>query len=146
MLRSRRIVVLALVGVAFRVSLSRAAGPPAYRVVVNPSNPQTAIDRRTLADVFLKKSTRWPTGDAIHPVDQRVDSLVRQRFSEEVLGRSISAVKSYWAQAVFSGRDVPPPELDDDEQVLGYVLRHGGAVGYVSPGANVDRVKVLNVR
>jgi hypothetical protein len=71
---------------------------------------------------------------------------VRRRFSDEVLHRSVSEVKSYWQQRIFSGRDVPPPELDTDDQVVTYVLRHAGAVGYVSAEAALNGTKVLEVR
>ncbi len=124
----------------------RAATTAAYRVIVNASNPASAADRRFITDVFLKKVTRWSTGDATKPVDQGPDTVVRQRFSEDVLGRSVSAVKSYWAQVLFSGRDLPPPELDNEDDVVRFVAKHVGAVGYVSAAAAVDRVKVLNIR
>jgi len=131
---------------ALAVGESRANGTGPWRIVVNGANPATAVDRRFLADAFLKKVTRWSTGDTIKPVDQRVEAPVRQRFSEDVIGRSVAAVKSYWAQLVFSGRDVPPPELENDDEVVRYVLKNAGAVGYVSQSANVDRVKILSVR
>jgi ABC-type phosphate transport system substrate-binding protein len=132
--------------IALAAPAPRASTPAGYRVIVNASNPASAADRRFLADIFLKKVTRWSTGDATKPVDQGPDAAVRQRFSDDVLGRSVSAVKSYWAQLVFSGRDLPPPELDDDDEVVRFVAKHVGGVGYVSAAAAVDRVKVLNIR
>jgi ABC-type phosphate transport system substrate-binding protein len=129
------------------VSASRAApaGAP-FKVIVNHANANASVDRKFLADVFLKKVTRWGDGEVIHPVDLRADSPVRQEFSEEVVRRSVVAVKNYWQQLVFSGRDVPPPEVDTDEQVIRYVQRFGGAVGYVSAGANLERVKSIAVK
>jgi ABC-type phosphate transport system substrate-binding protein len=147
--RSRVFVPLVLVAVAaFALAAggSLAAGAPPWRVIVNPSNPTSAVERRFLADAFLKKVTRWSTGDTIRPVDQRDESAVRQRFSDDVLGRSVAAVKSYWAQLVFSGRELPPPELESDEEIVRFVLKNVGAVGYVSPAANVDHVKLVTVR
>lgn len=145
----RRLVVLFVLVVASLAWLSRdsrATGGVAYRVVVNAANPQASVDRRFLADAFLKKVTRWGAGEAIRPVDQRPESVSRQRFSDDVLGRSVAAVKSYWAQLVFSGRDLPPPELDGDDEVVRYVAKHAGAVGYVSASASVETVKVIVVR
>lgn len=146
-----RLVVVSLVVLSVLACLSgasRATGAAAYRVVVNAANPQATVDRRFLSDAFLKKVTRWSSGDPIRPVDQRSESGARQRFSDDVLGRSVAAVKSYWAQLVFSGRDLPPPELDGDEEVVRYVAKHAGAVGYVSPssGVNLEGVKVVIVR
>lgn len=119
---------------------------PAYRVIVHPDNPQTSVSRRFLAEAFLKKTTRWPDGTVIRPVEQRRESALGKRFIEEVIGKSVEAVRSYWQQIIFSGRGVPPPELEDDEQVLRYVLKHAGAVGYVSGGASTGAARVLAVR
>jgi ABC-type phosphate transport system substrate-binding protein len=119
---------------------------PAYRVIANAANPVTSVERRFLADVFLKKTTRWPSGGAARPVDQTAESPIRRRFCEEAIGRPLDAVRNYWQQQVFSGRDVPPPELDGDEEVLRYVQKYPGAIGYVSAAADVRGVRVLGVR
>src|SRR5689334_21708163 len=86
-----------------------SANAPTFRVIVHLRNPETTLNRKFVADVFLKRSTRWPDGEVIRPVDLRIDAPARRRFSEEVIKRSVEAVKSYWQQQVFTGRDVPPP-------------------------------------
>ena len=63
--------------------------PPVYRIIVNPSNPATSVDRSFLEDAFLKKITTWPGGDVIHPVDLAPDSPVRRKFTRDVLNRSV---------------------------------------------------------
>jgi ABC-type phosphate transport system substrate-binding protein len=123
-----------------------AAATPAFRVIVNETNPITSVDRKTLADVFLKKVTRWAGGEVIRPVDLRPESAARAAFTEEILRRTVFAVKSYWQQLVFSGREVPPPEVDSDEQVIKFVLRSPGAVGYVSGDAHLEHVKPISVK
>jgi ABC-type phosphate transport system substrate-binding protein len=136
--------ILALIAVSEAV-----AGEPrplAYQVIVNPANAVTSLDRQFLADAFLKKTTEWPSGDVIQPVDLPPDSPVRRMFTEEVIHRSVSEVKVYWQQRIFSGRDVPPPELDTDGAVVAYVLKHDGAVGYVSGAAAAGGAKVVAVR
>jgi ABC-type phosphate transport system substrate-binding protein len=140
------LVVTALVAAGGFVASPRAAAPAAFRVIVNPANPTTIVERRFVAEAFLKKTTRWPDGSLIRPVDEGVDSAVRARFSDEILGRSTAAVKSYWQQLVFAGRALPPPELDSDEDVIRYVLKSAGAVGYVSGTANVEHVRTLVVK
>ncbi len=117
-----------------------------YVVIVNPSNNIGSVERDFLADAFLKKITAWPNGEVIHPVDLPGNSRVRHAFSEEILHRSISEVKGYWQQRIFSGRDVPPPELDDDAAVIAYVLKNNGAVGYVSAGAALNGARIVSVR
>src|SRR5262249_36532166 len=124
-------------------SPSRAAPPPAFLIIVHPSNALGAVDRRFLVDAFLKKTSSWPGGGGgIRPVDLGPKSPVRVRFSEDVLHRTVAEVKSYWQQRIFSGSDVPPPELDSDDEVVSYVLKHGGAVGYVSGTAKLNGARV----
>jgi hypothetical protein len=137
------LLVILAAGVA--AGSSRAAAP-AFRVIVNPANASVALDRRFLTEVFLKRNTRWPTGELIRPVDQGTDSSVRRRFSEDVLNRSVAAVKSYWQQMIFSGRAIPPPELDTDEEVIRYVAKFPGAVGYVSGAGELAGVKAVALR
>jgi len=138
-------ITLALVlpcAIAF-AQASSAASP--YRVIVHPLNPVVSAERAFVADAFLKKTARWRHGEAIRPVDLR-ESTARERFSQAVISRSVAAVRSYWQQMIFSGRGIPPPELDDDVAVVKFVLQNPGAIGYVSGHADLAQVKVLQVR
>jgi hypothetical protein len=116
-----------------------------FRVIVHPENPTHSVERRFLADAFLKDVSRWESGGAIHPLDLRADSPTRVGFSERVVRRSVAAVKSYWQQRIFSGRGLPPPELDSDAEVVRYVQRDPSAVGYVSSRADIGKARVLNI-
>jgi hypothetical protein len=122
-----------------------ATGDPGFRVIAHPSNPSSKLPRRVVANLFLKELTRWDDGEAVRPVDLKPAAPARKRFSEAVLNRSVAAVKSYWQQRIFSGRGVPPPELESEQAVIQYVVKHRGAVGYVSPDAELGDAKVLRV-
>jgi hypothetical protein len=136
-------LTLAILAVPAAVS-GESAAP--YEVIVNPANPTTSVERQFLADAFLKKTTEWPSGGLVQPVDLPPSSPLRRRFSEEVLHRTVSEVKIFWQQRIFSGRGVPPPELDNDDAIVAYVLKYGGAVGYVSGRASVGAAKVVSVQ
>jgi ABC-type phosphate transport system substrate-binding protein len=118
----------------------------AFRLIVHPSNLNSTTTREFVADVFFKRTTRWQGGEAIHPVDLRPEAIARRAFSNQLLQRSVAAVRSFWQQRIFSGRDLPPPELDSDEAVIKYVVNTPGAIGYVSSSAKVERAKELSVR
>jgi ABC-type phosphate transport system substrate-binding protein len=127
---------------------SRPAGgdpAPAFQLIVNPENSASRLDKRFVAEAFLRKRTRWGGDRAILPVDLGQKSRARSAFSQQVLGRDVASVRRYWAQLVFSGRGVPPPELASDGDVIKYVAAHSGAIGYVAPGAELSGVKVVEV-
>lgn len=122
------------------------APAPAFQIIVNPQSPVTSVERKFLEEAFLKKVTAWPDDQVIRPVNLAPDSAVRRAFTHDILNRSVEAVKSYWQQRIFSGRDVPPPELARDEDVVQFVLKHEGGVGYVSGTADVEGCRVIAVR
>jgi hypothetical protein len=139
-------ILFSLAGALFVATWSaQAVAPPPYRIICNPSNSITAVDRRLVQDAFLKRVTIWPTGELIRPVDQVSTSPVRRTFSQEVLKRPVEAVRSYWQQRIFAGRELPPPEVRSDDEVVRFVLREPGAVGYVSGDAPVNGAKILIV-
>ena len=127
-------------------SRAEAAVSPQFHLIVHPSNALTTISAERVSQVFLKRTTRWENGVPIRPVDLRPDSGVRREFSDVLLKRSVSAVRSYWQQRIFSGRELPPPEFDSDEEVLSFVARSAGAIGYVSASPSPSQAKVLLVR
>lgn len=126
--------------------LAHADTSPGFLVIVHPKVEENSLERRFVAEAFLKKVTRWQGGAQIHPVDLAGSAATREQFSEAVLKRSVSAVKNYWRQQIFSGRGVPPPEVESEKAALHYVATHEGAIGYVSDEVNIANVKVVSIR
>ena len=139
------VLVLAL---CFLVAPTGASGRSSarFQVIVHPGNPVREVDRQFLRDAFFKRTQRWPNDVTIRPIDQTRDKAAREAFSREVLGKSISEVKSYWYQQIFSGKSVPPPEVDSEAAVIAHVMRHPGAVGYLSPEASPGSAKVVALK
>jgi ABC-type phosphate transport system substrate-binding protein len=145
-IRTLTILFVFLAAFSGRSGMVNADGWTAFHVIVNPDNATSAVERKFLAEAFLKKVTRWPNDELIRPVDQDSSAPARHAFSDGVLKRSVAAVKSYWQQMVFSGGGVPPPELDSEGDVVKFVLRNRGAVGYVSGSVNLQGAKIVTVR
>lgn len=126
---------------------AESAKAPSYRIIVHRDNPADSISKVKISQLFLKKSSRWDHGPETEPVDRDSDSPVRESFSRAVHGRSVSSIKNYWQrqQQIFSGRGVPPPEVSSDADVIAHVKSRPGGIGYVSPNAKLDDVKVVRV-
>lgn len=128
------------------VAPRRARAQASFVVVVNATNPATSISRTQLAALFTKREQSWSNGAPAFPVDLPADDPTREAFTEAIHGKTPQAIRAYWQQQIFSGREVPPPERDSDEQVLAYVRSTAGAVGYVRPTARLGPgVKVLGI-
>ena len=138
-----RIVPLALIWLC--IATESNAGDDAYKVIINPDNPAISLDRSFVRDAFLKKTTEWGDGKALRPVDLSTKFPARDRFTQDVLRKSPSQLKSYWNQQIFSGKGVPPPETDSTSAVIEYVLANPGAIGYLPASTDPGRAKVIKV-
>lgn len=114
-----------------------------FQVIVHASNPHSKLTKEDISNLFLKKITRWKeTDELVYPVDQLEDSLVREEFSRDIHQKKISAIKAYWQQQIFSGREIPPVEKTSDQEVLKYVEQKTGAIGYVSASVDIHQYEV----
>lgn len=141
----RKLFVAALgLFILFSVQQARAAG---VKLVVHASNSVDSISKDKVADLFLKRVTRWENGRAVTPVDQSEKSPVRGAFTKDLLDKEVVWVKSYWQKMIFSGRGTPPAELKSDSEVLDLVKSNADAIGYVADTATIPGgVKVLTVK
>jgi len=133
----RAALLTMLLAVTAVAAESAEAEAPGFKIVVNAANPGNAAKRQTVADLFLKKATRWTDGAMAAPVDQSLTSKLRSSFSEQVLQQPPAAVHNYWQRQIFSGREQPPPVKASDQEVLTYVQARAGGIGYVSDSATL---------
>lgn len=139
------IVLAWSLGLPFAPGASADPAPAAFKVIVHPDNPVRSMSQDFLAQAFFKQTMRWDNGETIEPVDLPLSTRTREEFSIRILKRSVLAVRAYWLQRIFSGRQVPPLELDSDAAVVQFVLGAPGAVGYVSAAADTANAKVVRV-
>jgi ABC-type phosphate transport system substrate-binding protein len=129
---SLRLLAAGALVVATLGTPAEAAG--SFVVIVNSTVAGTNVRRSDLAAVFLKKAVRWGDGSVANPVDQSSTAPVRKDFSEAVLHMPVTAVVQYWGKQIASmAVSVRPPTVKaSDDEVLAYVAKTTGAVGYVS--------------
>jgi ABC-type phosphate transport system substrate-binding protein len=141
----KRFIILLLPMLLLSFVGAPSAKTTGYKVIVNTDSDVTSLTKKQVSRLFLKKVTTWDNNVRVAPVDLPSNADTRGDFSKEIHGKSVSAVKAYWQQRIFSGRDVPPLEKDSDASVVAYVRSNPGAIGYVSVGADVKGVKVVDV-
>lgn len=150
--RQGRRAVVSLLGLGVLTSLTRRsvaeqdATEGGFWIIVNRELEVKSLSREFLANAFLRNVRDWDGGQRIFPVDLLPSVSPREDFSRRILLRSVAAVRSYWQQRIFSGRGVPPPELESDTAVIRYVVGNRGAVGYVSKSAELGAARVVAVR
>jgi ABC-type phosphate transport system substrate-binding protein len=125
---------------------SRGHTDPPLRFIVNKANPAVSIGRRDLIDYYEKKRREWPDGIPVRFIDRNGGSSERQSFLRDFLHSSESDVDLFWfSQKIRSGTSVPV-QVSNDDIVIEMVKSFRGAIGYVSPSADLKGEGVKEIK
>lgn len=125
------------------VSLAKVASSD-VKVIANPSVTTDFISAGELKRIYLLQAKKLKDGSVVEPVLQK-RGAVHDTFCRQFLDRDGEEIRTYYHGVVFTGKGSMPREVNSDEEMVSYVQRTRGAIGYVSGGANTDGVKVLAV-
>ncbi|HYW37112.1 MAG TPA: TonB family protein [Terriglobales bacterium] len=114
------------------------------KVIANWSVKADTISALDLKRVFLEEKISLADGTHVEPVLEK-DGPVHEVFLQEYLGMSEDDLQTHYRTLVFTGRGSMPKALGSDAEVVAYVARTRGAIGYVSSAASTERVKTLAI-
>lgn len=113
-------------------------------VIVHPSN-NAELTSKKVQRIFLGKEKKFSDGKETIPINQNSDASVRGSFDSSVLGRNTNQVSAYWSKLVFTGKGIPPKEVDSDAAVIEIVANNPNAIGYVAASADIGSVKKVTL-
>ena len=127
------------------VFAARTASAADLKVIANPSVGATSVSADELKGVFLATKTSLSDGSHVEPVLEK-GGAVHEAFVKEYLGKTDAALQTYYRSLVFTGKASMPKTLAADAEVVAYVAKTKGAIGYVGAGAGTAGVKILEVK
>lgn len=105
-------------------------------VVVNPSLNED-VTKVDIARLYTGRSS------VLQPVNLPESDPKRAIFDDQAVGRSSAQLKAYWSRLVFTGKGTPPPELNNDAEVIAFVAENLYGIGYIDASNVTDEVRVL---
>jgi len=115
------------------------------KVIANPSVGASSVSADDIKSVFLATKSSLSDGSHVEPVLEK-GGAAHEAFLREYLGKTDAALQTYYRSLVFTGKASMPKTVGSDAEVVAYVAKTKGAVGYVSAGADTAGVKVLGVQ
>jgi ABC-type phosphate transport system substrate-binding protein len=100
------------------------------------------LDAETLKRIYTGRTIELD-GQALRPVNLAAGHPVRRRFLAAVLQQQEDDYVAYWTVRRYIGKGAPPRELASTAEVIDYVRRTPGAIGYVEPAEVPPGVGVL---
>jgi ABC-type phosphate transport system substrate-binding protein len=114
------------------------------KVIANPSVKVTQVSTDELKRIFLGTDTSLEGGHVV-PVFER-GGATHDAFLKQYLGKTDAALSTYYMSLVFTGKAFMPTMLGSDAEVVAYVARTKGAIGYVNASTSVPGAKAIVVR
>jgi ABC-type phosphate transport system substrate-binding protein len=113
-------------------------------VVVHPSNVSSFSDK-DLKKIFLAKKKKFPAGGRIIVLRQKKGTPVKLQFVQGLLNKSENQLKAYWSRLIFTGKALPPKEIDGDTEMKKRVSANPSVIGYIDAASVDDSVKVVKI-
>ena len=137
-----KLISLAAGVIVFTALNAQAAG---VKVIANNSVSASSISADDLKSVFLEDKSSLSDGTHVEPVLEK-GGAAHDAFVKDYLGKTDSALQTYYRSLVFTGKGSMPKAMGSDAEVTAYVARTKGAIGYVSADAATEGVKTLDVK
>lgn len=144
-MRRREWCLVALLLAILATSLAATNRAPNIVIIANPGIPVQEISREDLKSVFLCTKIALKGGGHVQPVIEK-GGPTHLAFLRSYLGKTDSALQTYYRSLVFSGQGLMPTTLSSDEEMVTFVGKTQGAIGYVESSVVKDGVKTLQVK
>jgi TonB family protein len=123
-------------------SLQAFAGE--IKIIANASAAADVISMDELKKIYLRETNSLKDGTHVEPVLEK-SGPAHQTFLKTFLDTNDDSLQNYYRTLVFTGKASMPKTLNSDTEVIAYVTRTRGAIGYVSAQTRTDGVKTLVV-
>ena len=115
------------------------------KMITNSSVGVSAVSADEIKAVFLATKSSLSDGSHVEPVLEK-DGPAHEAFLKEFVGMTDAAFETYYRSLVFTGKASMPKTTASDADMVAYVAKTKGAIGYVSASAVTTGVKTLEVK
>jgi ABC-type phosphate transport system substrate-binding protein len=129
----------------FLICMALPTAASDFQVIANSSLKVSQISSDDLKAVFLVTKTSLADDSHIQPVLLKSGDA-HESFVKQYTGKTAIALVTYYRSLVFTGKGAMPKTFASDAEVVAYVRKTRGAIGYVSASASTEGVKILEVK
>ena len=114
-------------------------------IITHPDVKETSLTKRDIKEIFLGKKGQWQDISQIRPVLMD-EAEVLKEFLQTYIKKTSNQYTNYWKKMLFTGKGNPPIRFTSSAEVVAYVSKTAGAIGFVQAGTSVENVNTINVR
>ena len=129
----------------FAVAIGLASTTSAEEtVLLNGASTLAGLSDDELKDYYLGKKASWPDGSKVVVVVLK-DGASHENLMKK-LGKSTSQFSTGWKKLVFTGKGSMPEQVGSEDELVAFVAKTPGAIGYADSGKAKDGVKAVTVK
>lgn len=113
-----------------------------FVVIVHPSN-QDNLNLEMVQRIYLGKTKGFPTAGKAVPLDLLPADAARAGFLANVVKKTQPQYTAYWAKLMFTGKGIPPKQIESEKELVMLVSKNPNLIGYVDASAVTDDVRVV---
>jgi ABC-type phosphate transport system substrate-binding protein len=141
-------LVLALLVLGLATPSATVADPKPARlmIVVHADNKVDRLERTTLRNIYLGRTTFWGNDLRVKPYNRVHDGAAGRLFFSDVLEMTPGHYRSIWQKLALSGQGVEPEIVGSAASLVAKVAASPGAIGYLldsEADAADSRVRLL---
>lgn len=113
-------------------------------IIANPSVDTNTLTKKEIKRIFLGRRVKWNDTLQIEIVVLK-DPPVYKEFTKKITKKSVSQFTNWWRKLMFTGKANLPKEFETENELLDYIAKTKGAIGYVSSATALEGVKKLEI-
>lgn len=133
-----------LIGLVSVVAMFAAPAMAEETVILNGAAAVTTLSEDDLKDYYLGKKASWPDGSKVVVVVLK-DGPSHEKLMSK-LGKSSSQFTTGWKKLVFTGKGAMPEQVGSEDELVAFVAKTPGAIGFADAGKVKDGVKAIPVK
>lgn len=114
-------------------------------VITYPSTSISEIPKNHIRSIFTMRLRQWPNGSPITLVTMADDHPVHINFVQATVRLFPHKLRKNWDKLIYSGTGQAPIEVKTEAEMIDYVSKTPGTIGYVSKEPVNENVTVLKL-
>ncbi|ABW67800.1 hypothetical protein [Desulfosudis oleivorans] len=131
--------------VGFAVFCPVPAQAETVYVVANINVSDSSLTQTEIQNIYLGKKDKWNDNQKIN-FTALAGGPCHETFLKQHVGRSDFQFQNYWKKQIFTGQGQPPKSFASDAELIDYVSKTSGAIGYTCAPPDTEKIKTVTVK
>jgi hypothetical protein len=115
----------------------------AQEVIVISNGGSASVTKAELEQYFLGKKTSLGNNKVV--IATLKTGAAHETFMKEYMGKMPDQFLMYWKQLVFTGRGTMPKSFENDKELIAFIAKTPGAIGYVASGSKGELTPEITI-